>query len=122
MGCGLNPCPSFSTMTNIVSVSEAKLYMRVDFPDDDVSIESLLNTAQVLCRDVARLSSEEWENIVSLSEGTYNGMSYADLNSLMKSAVLYALSYLFEHREEADHHELTLTLRSLLFSVREGVI
>lgn len=109
-------------MTNIVSVSEAKLYMRVDFPDDDVSIESLLNTAQVLCRDVARLSSEEWENIVSLSEGTYNGMSYADLNSLMKSAVLYALSYLFEHREEADHHELTLTLRSLLFSVREGVL
>ena len=109
-------------MTNIVSVSEAKLYMRVDFPDDDVSIESLLNTAQVLCRDVARLSSEEWENIVSLSEGTYNGMKYEDLNSLMKSAVLYALSYLFEHREEADHHELMLTLRSLLFSVREGVL
>lgn len=40
----------------------------------------------------------------------------------MRSAVLYALAYLFEHREEADHHELTLTLRSLLFSLREGVV
>lgn len=114
-------------MTNIVSVSEAKQYMRVDFPDEDVSIESLLNTAQVLCRDVARLSSDDWENIARIEEGTHtiNGTEYADLtalNSLMKSAVLYTLSYLFEHREEADHHELTLTLRSLLFSVREGVL
>ena len=29
---------------------------------------------------------------------------------------------MFEHREDADHHELTLTLRSLLFAVREGVV
>ena len=40
----------------------------------------------------------------------------------MKVAVLYALAYLYEHREEADHHGLTLTLRSLLFSIREGVL
>lgn len=33
----------------------------------------------------------------------------------------YALGYLYEHREEADHHALTLTLRSVLFAVREGV-
>lgn len=109
-------------MTNIVSVSEAKQYMRVDFPDEDTAIESLLNTAQVLCRDVARLSSEEWEKIARLSEGTYNDAEYADLNSQMKTAVLYTVSYLFEHREEADHHELTLTLRSLLFGIREAVL
>ena len=40
----------------------------------------------------------------------------------MKVAILYALGYLFEHREDADHHDLTLTLRSLLFGIREGVI
>ena len=40
----------------------------------------------------------------------------------MKTAILYALGYLFEHREDADHHELTLTLRSLLFAIREGVV
>jgi hypothetical protein len=37
-------------------------------------------------------------------------------------AILYALGYLFEHREEADHHALTLTLRSLLFALREDVL
>ena len=36
-----------------------------------------------------------------------------------KMAVLYAIAYLFEHREEADHHALTLSLRSLLFGVRK---
>ena len=96
--------------------------MRVDFPDEDNTVESLLNTAQILCRDVARLSSEEWENIARFSEGTYNGTDYTDLNSQLKTAVLYTVSYLFEHREEADHHELTLTLRSLLFGIREAVL
>jgi hypothetical protein len=37
-------------------------------------------------------------------------------------AILFALGYLYEHREEADHHSLTLTLRSLLFSLREDVL
>lgn len=32
-----------------------------------------------------------------------------------------ALGYLYEHRDEADHHQLMLTLRSILFAVREGV-
>ena len=41
---------------------------------------------------------------------------------LIRVAVLYAVGYLYEHREEADHHGLTLTLRSLLFSIREGVV
>lgn len=36
-----------------------------------------------------------------------------------KVAVLYATAYLYEHREEADHHALTLTLRSLLFGSRK---
>ena len=33
-------------------------------------------------------------------------------------AVMYAVAYLYEHREEADHHQLTLTLRALLFGIR----
>jgi hypothetical protein len=32
------------------------------------------------------------------------------------------VGYLYEHREEGDHHDLTLTLRSLLFAIREGVV
>lgn len=37
----------------------------------------------------------------------------------MKVANLYAVAYLYEHREEADHKELMLSLRDLLFGVRE---
>lgn len=33
--------------------------------------------------------------------------------------MLYTLAYLYEHREEADHHALVLTLRNLLVGVRE---
>ena len=36
-------------------------------------------------------------------------------------AVLYAAAYLYEHREEADHRALTLTLRALLFGARKEV-
>ena len=44
------------------------------------------------------------------------------IKELLHVAILYTLGYLYEHREEADHHDLTLTLRNLLFSVREGVL
>ena len=36
-------------------------------------------------------------------------------------AIFYTAAYLYEHREEADHHALTLTLRSLLFGARKEV-
>ena len=42
------------------------------------------------------------------------------IRETMKVAILYTCAYLFEHREEADHHALTMTLRSLLFAIREG--
>jgi len=34
-------------------------------------------------------------------------------------AVLYAAAYLYEHREEADHHAMMLTLRALLSGSRK---
>jgi hypothetical protein len=33
---------------------------------------------------------------------------------------MYAAAYLYEHREEADHHALIITLRSLLFGDRKA--
>ena len=41
--------------------------------------------------------------------------------SMTRIAVLYAVGYLYEHREEADHEDLVQTLRSLLFGVRKEV-
>lgn len=88
----------------MIGLDKAKKYLRIDNKDDDALIETLLNTAVQLCTDVSRLSGDEFLS-----------------SPLSKAAVLFTLGYLYEHREKADHHELTLTLRSLLVSLREGV-
>lgn len=88
----------------MVSLDEAKNYLRIDGKDDDALIETLLNTAIQLCADISRCDNDEFSR-----------------SALSKTAVLYTLGYLYEHSEEADHHDLILTLRSLLFSLREGV-
>lgn len=87
----------------IVTLEEMKQYLRVDYEDDDQLIASFITTAEQLCRDVLRIDGE------------------ADLSAdgKVKTAVMYAVAYFYEHREEADHHELTLTLRSLLFGSRK---
>ena len=36
-----------------------------------------------------------------------------------KIAVMFTVAYLYEHREEADHHAMDLTLRALLFGSRK---
>lgn len=87
----------------IISVDEMKQYLRVDSSDEDTLIEQLIQSAETICRDVARLD-EEIFNANSLTT---------------RVAVLYAVAYLYEHREEADHRELILAIRSLLFGVRE---
>lgn len=87
----------------IVSLEEMKQYLRVDFEDDDGFITDALHSAESLCADIARLSAEE----------------FADTQNA-KIAVMYAVAYLYEHREDADHHALTLSLRSLLEGVRRS--
>ena len=108
----------------LISLDEAKMYLRVDSADEDAVISSLLSASCNLCADVARLTTDQWTDVES---GKVRSTRYTDaelryVRETMKVAILYALGYLFEHREEADHHDLTLTLRSLLFGIREGVI
>ena len=102
----------------LVTLEEAKGYLRVDSADEDAVTGVLLSAAERMCADVARLTNEKWAAVNSDTEDT----SLIPIRETMKVAVLYALGYLFEHREEADHHALTLTLRSILFAVREGVV
>ena len=102
----------------LISLEEAKGYLRVDTADEDAMIGILISAAERLCADVARLSDEKWEAVSSDTEDA----SILPIRETMKVAILYALGYLFEHREEADHHDLVLTLRSMLFAIREGVV
>ena len=108
----------------LITLEEAKGYLRVDTADEDAMIGILLSSAGRLCVDVARLTEEQWADIDSdkVRSVRYTDAELRSIRETMKVAILYALGYLFEHREEADHHELALTLRSLLFAVGEGVV
>ena len=86
-----------------VTLNEMKNYLRVDHDEDDALIENIIGASERLCMDVARMDDE----------GEFARVENA------KIAVLYAAAYLYEHREEADHRALTLTLRALLFGARK---
>lgn len=108
---------------SLVSFGEAKGYLRVDSSDEDAVIDILLETSEKLCADVARLTEDQWKEICGeeVEEKSYDDSTRKGIAAVVKGAVLYSLAYLYEHREEADHHDLTLTLRAILFAVREGV-
>ena len=89
----------------LVTLTEAKNYLRVDSSDDDEFIQTLIRTAEQLVTEVSRLSTD-----YLVVQG-----------DVVRIAELYAIAYLYEHREEADHKELILTLRNLLFGVRREV-
>lgn len=89
--------------TMLVDIYEMKEYLRVDDDDEDGLILEIIRTAEGLVMDVGRLTGAE---LVEDKKRT-------------RVAVLYAAAYLYEHREEADHHALTLTLRSLLMGSRK---
>lgn len=86
----------------IVGLEEMKNYLRIDYDDDDEFLLYALDFSESLCADIARMSVGELEK-----------------TGVAGIAVMYAVAYLYEHREDADHHALTISLRSLLFSIRK---
>ena len=112
----------------MITLDEAKAYLRVDSSMEDSLIESLLQSAEKLTADVGRITAEEWNTLwddetetMTIRGEDISNESLVQLRSLLHTAMLFALGYLYEHREEADHHALVMTLRNLLSSVREGV-
>lgn len=87
----------------IVTLEEVKEYLRVDYEDEDKLLGSFLETAHRICMDVVRITDEA---------------EFGDATGTVKTAVMYAVAYLYEHREKADHHDLMLTLRALLSGIR----
>jgi len=87
----------------IVTVEEMKNYLRIDFEDDDSLIGNFITAAEMQCMDILRTDDEH------VLEECPNG----------KIAVMFTVAYLYEHREEADHHAMDLTLRALLFGSRK---
>ncbi|MCD7843253.1 MAG: head-tail connector protein [Clostridiales bacterium] len=71
---------------------------------------------------MARLSADKWAVVSGETEDSdlYTDEELERIQSVMKVAILYTVGYLFEHREEADHQDLVMTLRNLLLAIREG--
>lgn len=90
----------------MITLAETKNYLRVDHCEDDKLILTLMETAKRLVMDVGRMNERQ----------------FAENEETSRQAMLYTVSYLYENRNTADYHALTLTLRSLLFAQREGVI
>lgn len=90
-----------------VTLEEAKTYLRVSSSDEDELISNLITTATATVQDIARYSDEEWK------------AGEEKILIRMRIAILYTVAYLYEHREDADHNQLNLTLRALLFGVRK---
>ena len=90
----------------MVTLQEVKQYLRVDFEDDDTLLFSLISTAKQLIMDVGRMGEER----------------FSENEDVVRTAMLYTVSYLYENRNTADFSKLTLTLRAMLFAQREGVM
>lgn len=87
----------------MLTLEEIKNYLRVDDTFDDQLIQHLYDSAYAFCLDVARCSDRK----------TFDAFPNSRI------ALLYVVAYFYEHREKADHQELALTLRALLFGVRK---
>ena len=89
----------------MVSLEEVKKYLRVDSSDDDHLLSTLIQTSTTLCWQVARLKDEA---------------ELQEYEEIARIAILFSVAYLYEHREDANMNDLTVTLRSLLFGIRKG--
>lgn len=90
----------------MITLNEAKNYLRVDHEEDDKLILQLLDTAKSLVKDVGRMDEEK----------------FTCFEDVTRTAVLFALGYLYENRSKPDYHALTMSLRSILFAQREDVV
>lgn len=83
-----------------MTLEEVKLYLKVENGEEDYLIEQLMATSRQLCEDILREPST---------------------SDVLKTAILYGVAYLYEHREEANHKELKETLYHLLLADRKEV-
>lgn len=87
----------------VVSLEEAKLYLRIDGDEENTLITSFILAAEEMCEGILRFSLSEFEVIPDT----------------LKNAVFYAVANMYEKREEADMEEVISVVTSLLFPYRK---
>ena len=86
----------------IVSLEEAKLFLRVDGDEENTLITQFIVSAEDICEGILRYSLSEF-NIVP---------------ETVKQAVIYGVSNMYEQRENFDVKSAIEAMTRLLFSYR----
>ena len=85
----------------LVSLEEAKAYLKIEYDEEDDLLLSLIASAEDLCATILRKDLPEDDTV--------------------RVAVLYAVSYLFDSRCETNMTELVEMLKAILSSKREAI-
>lgn len=89
----------------VVSLEEAKLFLRVENEVEDSLITQLIQSSQQTVENTLRHSLTEYNEVP------------ADI--IM--AILYGVAYLYENRETADFKSMIQLMRAILFPYRNEV-
>ena len=87
----------------IISLGEAKLYLRVDSDEEDTLITSFILTAEEICEGILRFPISEFEEIPRT----------------VNLAILYIVSNMYETREDFNIEDVLDVTKRLLFSYRK---
>jgi len=87
----------------LVTLAEAKEYLHVDYNDEDATITTFIMAGSKLVTDTLRLDAEP-----------------TTPTDTVKIATMFAVAYLFEHREDADMKALSEGLRYILSMERKA--
>ena len=90
----------------MITLKEAKNYLRVDYEEDDSLIQNLLSTAKNLVMDVGRMDES----------------ALAENEDIVRTAMLFALGYLYESRSNPDYQKLTLKLSITLDTLTARIL
>lgn len=85
----------------LVSLEEAKAYLKIEYDEEDDLLLSLIASAEDLCATILRKDLPE--------------------DYTVRVAVLYAVSYLFDSRGETNMTDLIGMLKAILSGKREEV-
>lgn len=86
-----------------VTLTDVKLYLRVDGDEDDTLIANLIQTAGELCEGVLRMSLDEFE----------------ETPETVDQAILFITANLYEHREDLDMKVVEDVIKRLLSPYRQ---
>ena len=69
--------------------------------------------------ELRKVDTDDDGNVTAIRTDAFSIAEVLQIREMLRVSTLYALAYMYEHREEADHHDLVITLRNILFAVRE---